>query len=165
MQLASGYENLNHNGHSPRVIFMRIAIPVWDDKISPVLDTASKLMIVELDGQKEASRFEIYLDERELTRRCVRILGMEVDILICGAVSRPFCSMLAASGIKVIQDIAGHPEDVLEAYLKGTLFHSGFLMPGCKGHRQRYGKGDIHKTCTAGRTRKRTGKELFDPNF
>ena len=143
---------------------MRIAIPVWDDKISPVLDTASKLLVVEMDGQKEASRFEIYLDERELTRRCVRIRGMEVDILICGAVSRPFWSMLAASGIRIIQDIAGHPEDVLEAYLKGYLFHSGFLMPGCKGHRQRYGKDDIHKKCPRGRTRKRTGKE-FDPNF
>lgn len=119
---------------------MKIAIPVWYNKVSPVLDTASKLLIVEVEGRTESSRFEIYLDEQELSRRCVRISGMGVDTLICGAVSQPFWRLLAASGINIIQNISGHPEDVLEAYLRGNLFCSGFLMPGCKRNRERYGK-------------------------
>ncbi|MBU1052305.1 MAG: hypothetical protein KKC46_00565 [Proteobacteria bacterium] len=133
---------------------MRIAIPVWYDKVSPVLDTASKLLIVELEDRKEKSRFEIYLDEPELSRRCVRICGMQVDTLICGAVSRPFWRLLAASGINVIQNISGHPEDVLEAYLKGNIFRSGFLMPGCKRSRENYGRNDIQKCPVQRRTRK-----------
>lgn len=125
---------------------MRIAIPTWDDKISPVLDTASKLLVVEVKDKKEASRFEIYLDEQELSRRCVRIRGMEVDILICGAVSRPFSRMLMASGIDIIQDISGNPEDVLNAYLHGNLLYAGFLMPGCRRHTERHGK-NVKPTC------------------
>lgn len=139
---------------------MRIAIPVWDDKISPVLDTASRLLIVELEDRKESSRFEIYLDEQELSRRCVRIRGMDIEILICGAVSRPFWSMLAASGINIIQGISGHPEEVLKAYLHGNLFHPGFLMPGCKANRERQGKDPINKSCMQRRKRKRLHKEI-----
>jgi predicted Fe-Mo cluster-binding NifX family protein len=58
---------------------MKIAIPVWENKVSPVLDTASRLLIVELKEGGEMSRFEIYLDERDLTRRCIRIQGLGID--------------------------------------------------------------------------------------
>lgn len=117
---------------------MKIAIPVWEDKVSPVLDTASRLLIVEVKDQNEACRFEIFLDERDLSRRCFRIQGMEIDILICGAISHPFARMLMASGIHVIPEISGHTEEVLRAYLRGDLFNAKFLMPGCI--RSKYGK-------------------------
>jgi predicted Fe-Mo cluster-binding NifX family protein len=130
---------------------MRIAIPIWDDKVSPVLDTASRLLIVEIEDRNEASRFEIYLDEQDLSRRCLRIRGMEVDILICGAISRHFARMLMASGVSVIHDISGHPEDVLKAYLRGNLLHSEFLMPGCKGNKERHDKNFAHRSCEQGR--------------
>ena len=38
-----------------------------------------------------------------------------------------------ATGTNIISGISGHPEDVLKAYLQGTLSHSRFSMPGCKG--------------------------------
>jgi predicted Fe-Mo cluster-binding NifX family protein len=111
---------------------MKIAIPVWEDKVSPVLDTASRLLVVELEGQKEASRFETYLDEQDLSRRCVRIRRLGVDTLICGAISRGFSKILEASGIQIVPGISGHPEDVLDAYLRGNLSQSRYLMPGFK---------------------------------
>jgi predicted Fe-Mo cluster-binding NifX family protein len=109
---------------------MKIAIPVWENKVSPVLDTASRLMVVELEEGSPMSRFEIYLDERDLSRRCLRIQDLCVDTLICGAVTRHFSEMLKASGIKLIPGISGQPEAVLHAYLDGTLGHSKYLMPG-----------------------------------
>jgi predicted Fe-Mo cluster-binding NifX family protein len=57
---------------------------------------------------------------------------MAVDTLICGAISSPFARMLASSGITIIPEIAGQTEEVLNAFLKGNLFDSKFLMPGCK---------------------------------
>jgi predicted Fe-Mo cluster-binding NifX family protein len=109
---------------------MKIGIPVWEDKISPVMDTACRLLVVEMEGKREASRFETYLDVRGVTDRCFRIQGLGLDTLICGAISRPFCRSLMASGIKIIQGISGHPEEVLNAYLQGNLMDSRFLMPG-----------------------------------
>lgn len=124
---------------------MRIGIPIWDDRISPVLDTASRLLVVEMEGNNERSRFEIYMDEHELSRRCFRIQSLEVDTLICGAVSHPFARMLTANGIHLISDISGPTEDVLKAYQKGVLLDSEFLMPGCKrrrgGRKERWGPG------------------------
>jgi len=109
---------------------MKIAIPVWENKVSPVLDTASRLMVVELNEKGPTSRFEIYLDERDVSRRCLRIQDLCVDTLICGAVTRYFSDLLKASGIELIQGISGQPEAVLNAYLDGTLAHSKYLMPG-----------------------------------
>ncbi|MBW1888031.1 MAG: NifB/NifX family molybdenum-iron cluster-binding protein [Deltaproteobacteria bacterium] len=123
---------------------MRIAIPIWDDKVSPVLDTASRLLIVEVDDRGETSRFEVYLDKQDLSRKCLRIRDMEIDILICGAISNPFSRMLMASGVDIIPEISGYAEEVLEAYLKGDLFHPRFLMPGCKRNRSGQGNRPIH---------------------
>ena len=112
---------------------MRIAVPIWEDRISPVLDTASRLLIIEVEKQHEASRFETTLDEQDLYRRCFRIQNLGVDLLICGAISRPYFRRLMATGIDIISGISGQLEDVLKAYLKGTLSHSRFSMPGCSG--------------------------------
>lgn len=111
---------------------MRIAISIWEDKISPVLDTASKLLIIDKDTPKESSRFEANLLEQDISQRCSFIRGLDLDVLICGAVSRQFSEMLEACGIKIISGISGPAKDVIEAYLKGDLLQSGYFMPGSK---------------------------------
>jgi len=113
---------------------MKIAISVWEDKISPVLDTASKLMVIENSNQREATRFEVYLLEQETSKRGSFIRGLDLDVLICGAVSRQLSGMLKASGIEVISGISGPSEEIIEAYLQGTLQQSGFFMPGVKNN-------------------------------
>ncbi|MBN2418576.1 MAG: NifB/NifX family molybdenum-iron cluster-binding protein [Deltaproteobacteria bacterium] len=130
---------------------MRIAIPVWEDKVSPVFDTALKLLVVEIKDQKEESRFLYHIDENDLWQKCHRIKKLELDILICGAVSHAFLQMLLASGLDVIQEISGPAEDVLKAYLQGNIFQPRFLMPGCKRGIHRCG-------CRAHRTK---GKEYI----
>ena len=112
---------------------MRIAITIWEDKISPVLDTASRLLVVQVKDQDEASRFEIFLDEQQISRKCVRIQGLGINILIFGAISGAFYRMRMASGIDVISGISGQAEDILDACLKGDLADSKFFMPGCQG--------------------------------
>ena len=108
---------------------MRIALSIWGDKISPVLDTAGKLLVVDNKNQKE-SRFEAYLPEKDLSRRCAFIRGLGVDVLICGAVSRHLTKILMASGIEIVSGISGRVEDVLTAHLQGDLTQPKYLMPG-----------------------------------
>ena len=112
---------------------MRSAVPIWEDRVSPVLDTASRLLVIEVENHREASRFETTLDEQDLYRRCFRIQNLGLDTLICGAISRPYFRRLMATGITVISGISGNPDAVLNAYLQGTLSHSRFSMPGFKG--------------------------------
>ena len=137
---------------------MKIAIPIWNDKISPVLDTALRLLIVELDGGREVSRVEIFLDEQDLSRKCLRIQRLGIDVLICGAISRTFSRTLMGSGVNIIPGISGPAEDVLQASLDGTLSQSRFLMPGCRGEalRAHCDALDVIKSADQGDNRKQT---------
>ena len=109
---------------------MKIAIPVWENKVSPVLDTASRLLVVESEGRGVISRFELYLDERDLSKRGLRIQGLGLDTLICGAVTRHFSDMLTSYGIHIVSGISGQPDEVLGAWFNGKLGEGKFLMPG-----------------------------------
>jgi len=123
---------------------MKVAIPIWENRISPVFDTASRLLIAEIakDGIKKRSETE--LGASELAGRCCRIQAMEVDFLICGAITRQFAQMLTAAGIEVIPGISGHPDEVLDAFVHGSLTDPRFLMPGCRG--VRFGRRNANQT-------------------
>ena len=112
---------------------MNIAIPVWEDKVSPLFDTASRLIVFQIEHKVERSRFETLIEEEDLTGRCLHIQNLAIDILICGAISRHLYMMLrSVCEIRVIPWISGRCEDVLTAYLKGRLNNSKYLMPGCR---------------------------------
>lgn len=119
---------------------MRIAIPLWEGKVSPVFDTATRLLVLDVNEQGEESRFLYYIDENDLARKCHRIRRLDLDTLICGAISQAFLKILLESGLDVIQEISGFAEEVLEAYLGGDIFQRKFLMPGCNKNRHRRGK-------------------------
>lgn len=111
---------------------MRIALPIWGDKVSPLLDTASRLLVLNEEGQLKSDRFEVSLVGMDLHTRCARIQALEIQILICGAVSRLFSVMLNGLGVHVISGISGGAEEVLDAYHHEGLSDPRFLMPGYK---------------------------------
>jgi len=109
---------------------MRIAIPVWEEKVSPVLDTASRLLIVEIQDNREVCRFELHFEDQDIGRRCIRVTSLNIDTLICGAISRSFLRMLLASGVQVLSGRSGQIKAILNAYFQGRLADSKFLLPG-----------------------------------
>jgi predicted Fe-Mo cluster-binding NifX family protein len=117
---------------------MKIAIPTWNGRVSPVFDTASRLLVVEVGEEGECSRFETDITENFLPSKIMRLTGLGVDTLICGAISRPLAYMITTAGIKLIPWISGQVEGVLQAFLRGTLFDMQFIMPGCASY---WGKG------------------------
>ena len=121
----------------------KIAIPTWDGRVSPVFDTASRLLVVELEDKKECNRFETDINEHYFPGKILRLTGLDIKILICGAISRPFANMMVSAGINLIPWISGRTEDVLQAFLNDTLFEMKFMMPGCTGNRvSGHGKGE-----------------------
>ena len=117
---------------------MKIAIPTWNGRVSPVFDSASRLLVVEVGEEGEYSRFETDISEHFLPSKTMRLTGLGVDTLICGAISRPLAYMITTAGINLIAWISGQVEDVLQAFLRGNLFDIQFLMPGRPGQ---WGKG------------------------
>jgi len=116
---------------------MKVAIPIWVNRISPVFDVAKRLLVVDIEGGAEVSREETGLEETQLMLRARRVAELGVDVLICGAVSRPLEEMLVSREVRVIPNICGPVEEVLRSFVSGCLTDEAFLMPGCCGRRRR----------------------------
>lgn len=115
---------------------MNIAIPTLDDRVSPVFDVAQAMVLVDLDGDHERNRQTVPLHSQDLGRRVAELTQHGVDVLICGAISRPLEALLRAAAIEVIPQTCGAVEDVLRAFVAGRLNEPEFLMPGCCGRRR-----------------------------
>lgn len=115
---------------------MKVAIPTWRDRVSPVLDVARHLLLIELTDVTEVSRQEVSLPEAELARRVRRLVDLQVQTLICCAVSQPLKAALVSHGIDVVDEVCGDVEQVVVAYRNGTLDEERFAMPGCVGHQR-----------------------------
>ena len=116
---------------------MRAAIPVSDGRISPVFDAARRLLLVDIENGREVRRTEQAVEEPELGPRARAVAKCGVDVLICGAISRPLEAMLSSAGVEVIPQTCGPVEDVLKAFVSGKLTEQAFVMPGCGGRQQR----------------------------
>ena len=119
----------------------KIAIPEWQGQVSTVFDFAGKLLLVDIEGQKEINRSEITLPEEPTLQRVIRLQNISVDVLICGAISQPLASMIAGSDIEILPDISGRIDEVLNAYLAGRLTEQRFSMPGCKARERKGFRG------------------------
>ena len=120
---------------------MKVAMPIWGGRISPVFDAAGRLLVVQVEEGAEVDRSEVPLGEGSLPGTARHLSELGVDVLICGAISRALGDLLDDSGIRVVPWISGEPEPVLSAYLAGGLSDSGFAMPGCRGTRERRRSG------------------------
>lgn len=111
---------------------MKIAVPVWNDCVSTVLDFAECLLIADCESGRIRHRSVIDLAGTTGAEKAVYLRGLEIQVLLCGAVSRPMERMITAAGIEIIPFLRGRADAVIDAYLAGYLFEPGFMLPGCR---------------------------------
>ncbi|MCK5785661.1 MAG: NifB/NifX family molybdenum-iron cluster-binding protein [Candidatus Sabulitectum sp.] len=120
---------------------MRLAITVWNGRIAPVFDVAGTLRLVEMDeGRVTADNLLSLPPGGGVFSRVSVLTGQRIDVLVCGAVSRPVHRMLTDSGIQVHSFVSGEAKEVLEAFLHGSFDEKAYFMPGCGVGRNRQGR-------------------------
>ena len=119
----------------------RIAIPTWNARVSPVFDTAGHALLVDVEDGAEVGRSETPIGAVMPPRRILRLTELGVNVLICGAISRPLAVMAEGAGIRIVPWVAGNTEEVVQAYLTGQLPAPRFMMPGCFGRGRGPGRG------------------------
>ena len=116
---------------------MKVAVPEWKDRVSPVFDTARSVLVVLVNTRKEVRRDHIELRKGSLHGRVEALTNSGVNVLLCGAISRPLYDMLETAGIEVTPFLSGPIETVLEAFMEERISDPRLLMPGCCGKRRR----------------------------
>lgn len=110
---------------------MKVAVTVWDNRISPVFDASSRLLIAEIENNRVTKQSVVIFDPKLPSNLTLTLARLDVPVLICGAVSQVPATIIAANGITLIPFIAGEVDRVLEVYAKGNSLVPIFTMPGC----------------------------------
>jgi len=111
---------------------MKLAMPVCDNCVSTVLDFSDCLLVVDFESGAIENRYRVDFEGNTIMERVARLKELNIQVLLCGAVSRPLERMIRASGIDIIPFLKGKADDVLTAYFSGHLLEPGFMLPGCR---------------------------------
>ncbi len=117
---------------------MKVAVPQWQGRVSPVFDVAGQLLVVELVDGRAVAREEKPFRMTGFDERVQYLVDLGIDTLICGAVSQPLETLVAERGIRVLARVCGDVDEILRAFCAGTLEEDRFAMPGCCGTRRRF---------------------------
>lgn len=112
---------------------MRVAIPVWEDRISPVFDAARTFLVADIEDGRVTGRRLLLSGSGRQADVVHLLLEAEVQILICGAISREPARLIEERGIRLIPFIAGMAEQVLTSFVCGSSITT-YRMPGCCGN-------------------------------
>jgi predicted Fe-Mo cluster-binding NifX family protein len=84
---------------------------------------------------------EYLLPSAEPEQRASQLAELQVETLICGAISQALEALLSENGIKVYGRVCGNVDEVLKAFVAGTLGGARYAMPGCCGQQRRRFRG------------------------
>ncbi len=125
---------------------MKVAVTVWENTVSTVCDFCNRLLVFDVMGNEVKNKSFMPFETRILPERVNILEELGVEVLLCGAISRPLERMIRTSGVKVIPCLRGSIEEVIGAYLVGGLSDARFTLPGfgpgascIRGRRQRRG--------------------------
>jgi len=114
---------------------VRIGIPIFHDRVSPVLDTCSRLLIIDFEDNVEIERREVFTANYSVAKRFELIQKAKLNVIICCGISDVFDRMLQTTDIQLICGIAGRVDQVAEAFICDKIDDPCFWMPGYKGNR------------------------------
>lgn len=97
-----------------------------------MLDTCTRLLIIDFEGKVRVERREISFDVYSPSERFEIVRKLKPDAVICCGISEVFDKMLQSAGIRLISGIAGDVEQVAEAFLCNRIDDPCFRMPGYK---------------------------------
>jgi predicted Fe-Mo cluster-binding NifX family protein len=142
---------------------MRLAVAIWNDRISPVFDVSRKIVVMDVEkGKIVGKRIEVFTNDNP-THKLSRLGALKVKTLICGAISRSIADLLNLRGIHIIPYITGGQQEVVAAFLMGTLPNSNLSMPGW-WVRRRFWQTETRNLGRGGIERNDSGAH-FQPNL
>jgi predicted Fe-Mo cluster-binding NifX family protein len=111
---------------------MKIALPLFRDRISPRFDVCPEIWIIELNNGEVINQEKWPMGNFNLQQRLDQLTSNGVDKLICGGIDSFCMDHLGTMGIDVIHNVAGEAGEVLNLFIRGVL-RAGFYCNGKRG--------------------------------
>jgi predicted Fe-Mo cluster-binding NifX family protein len=108
---------------------MKIAIPIFENRISPRFDFSPEMWIVEVDRGEVVGQDKLSTANLNLPQRLEKVTLNGVDKLICGGIDPFSRDQLGSRGIDIVQDVIGDAETAIGLFLRGRL-QSGLCCEG-----------------------------------
>ncbi|NWG02927.1 MAG: NifB/NifX family molybdenum-iron cluster-binding protein [Syntrophaceae bacterium] len=110
---------------------MKVAIPLFKDRISPRFDVCPEIWIIELNNEEVINQEKCTMGGFNLQQRLDQLTSKRVDKIICGGIDNFCMDHLGKIGIDVIYNVAGQAREALNLFIKGVL-QPGFYCDGKK---------------------------------
>ncbi|QJB57271.1 dinitrogenase iron-molybdenum cofactor biosynthesis protein [Pseudodesulfovibrio sp. zrk46] len=103
----------------------KVLIPLMDNDLAPRFDLANEVMMISITRETSAmgrieEKVEV-LDTPSSEAMCRLAVAESVQTVICAGIEKEFYDFLEWKGIRVIDDICGPVDVILEAFLGGRL--------------------------------------------
>ncbi|HOK07686.1 MAG TPA: NifB/NifX family molybdenum-iron cluster-binding protein [Syntrophales bacterium] len=94
-------------------IGMKIAVPLFGERVSPHFGSSSKFMIVEFYENVIRERVVCDVGENGPMELARRMVDMEVKTLLCGGIERSCKEWLIHRGVHVVENQKGYVDEVI----------------------------------------------------
>jgi predicted Fe-Mo cluster-binding NifX family protein len=121
---------------------MKVAIPIFNSRISPRFDCAQEMLLVAIDDGKITEQRKISLKNLSSIEKIKKILNLRVDSLICGGIDCQSMRQLSCRGLSIYAWLTGDVQDVISRFLSGKLESDVMSEPdGRRRGRGRFKRG------------------------
>ena len=113
---------------------MKIAIPVFQTKISPRFDSTQGFILLHIEKSSVLEREKLNTTGWPVSAKLKQLVDLGVDTLICGGIDVKSMQHLNSNGIQIYSWITGEVDDAIACFLRRGL-ESGTIL-GNDGRRK-----------------------------
>ncbi len=111
---------------------MKVALTIWENRVSPVADSAREVLVVDMEGESILKRYHERYSGESLFYRAKKLADLGVKTFICGAISDFYGGLVEGYGIRLIPFVRGQIDDVLNAFMNESLLSPRYMMRGSR---------------------------------
>ena len=111
---------------------MKLAVTVWGNRISPVFDAASTLLVAEITHSKVTGVYYTGFDPESPADLIHTLKKNQVTILVCGAISKTPARLILDQHIHLFSFVTGNVRHFLDSFARTRAVEKNHRMPGFK---------------------------------
>ena len=111
---------------------MKIAIPLFEERISPRFDCAEDFLLVVVENGRVLKREVFPVARMPALERIKNLKDLNVDTLVCGGIDEVSMRRLSRHHVEIYSWVTGLAEDALRSLLNGQLASFAMVGPGGK---------------------------------